>query len=251
MIIEKNSPRYGIIIQARMSSKRLPGKVLMEVGGKSLLGWQIERLQAKSKGLPVIVATSDQSDDDPIDALCSQLAVPCFRGPLKDVVQRFILCAHEYGLTHIIRVGGDDPLIDPDCCLALVKSNEAKPYDFIYASHRDGWPYGCAAELISLVALEKIRAATDEEFYLEHTIPYIFKNEEKFSILRLPAPQKLQRPDLAFTVDYPEDLKLIKEIFSKFKQKTRGFLLSEVIDFLDKNPELKAINSHLHKGFDK
>jgi len=247
----KSPARYGVVIQARSTSHRLPGKVLLAVEGKPMLARQVERLQARLAEFPVVVATSDQKEDDFIEDLCSQLPVSCFRGPLANVVQRFILCARAHGLTHVIRVGGDDPLIDPDCCLTLVRLHQQEPHDFLYASHRNGWPYGCAAELISLAALEKVRKATGDKHYLEHTIPFFFDHPNQFSILRVPAPEQVRRPDLALTVDYPEDLELVRSIFRALRKEGDYFPLARAIQFLDENPEIRRINHHLHKGFDR
>jgi spore coat polysaccharide biosynthesis protein SpsF len=166
-------------------------------------------------------------------------------------MQRFILCGNAHGLTHIVRVGGDDPLIDPNCCLELVRLHRDKSYDFMYASNREGWPYGCAAELISIAALELSHSSTTEPLYLEHTIPYFFHHPEKFDILKVCAPQDLCRPNLAFTVDYPEDLDLVRTIFRELCADGDYFPLARVIQLIEEKPEIRAINSHLHDGFDK
>jgi spore coat polysaccharide biosynthesis protein SpsF len=242
---------YGVVVQARMSSTRLPGKVLMDVEGKPMLERQVERLRAGVRGLPVIVASSEAPSDDPIEALCKRLGTPCFRGPLNDVMLRFIQCAKQHGLTHIVRVGGDDPLIDPDCCNELVRLHKEEPRDFLYASNRDGWPFGCAAELIAVAALERIHAMTSEALYLEHTIPYFFHHPDQFDMLRVRAPASLNRPDWAFTVDYPEDLELVRRVFRELRAEGEHFPLARVIRLIDEKPAIRDINRHLHDGFDK
>ena len=118
-----------------------------------------------------MVATSVESSDDPIADLCLEISCDCYRGSLNDVMKRFILCAKQFDFSHIVRVGGDDPLIDPLCCKYLIDKFLFESADFLYASHRDGWPYGCAAELISVEALIRAHNATKESIYLEHTIP--------------------------------------------------------------------------------
>lgn len=243
--------RYGVVIQARMTSTRLPGKVLMDILGKPMLQRQVERLANGIGGLPLMVATSESSSDDPIEALCKSLEVPCFRGPLQDVMLRFILCARQHRLTHIVRVGGDDPLIDPDCCTELVRLHRRDPLDFLYASNREGWPYGCAAELIAVDALERIHSGTKEPLYLEHTIPYFFDHPSEFRILKVRAPDGIRRPELAFTVDYPEDFKLVHSVFRELEAEGDFFPLASVIRLMDEKPGLRAVNSHLHEGFDR
>lgn len=246
-----NENTYGVVIQARMSSTRLPGKVLMDVEGKPMLQRQAERLRAGIGALPLIVATSEDPTDSPIEQLCVKIGVPCFRGPLNDVMLRFISCARAHGISHIIRVGGDDPLIDPDCCTHLAVLHAKEPYDFMYASNRDGWPYGCAAELIAVSALEKIHGSSDLPLYREHTIPYFFDHPEDFRTLRVRSPNALRRPELAFTVDYPADLELVRSVFRELRNEGDFFPLQRVIRLMDEVPALRDVNSKLHEGFDR
>lgn len=242
---------YGVIIQARLSSTRLPGKVLLDILGKPMIQRQTERLQEGLEGVPLVVATSDDKTDDNLADFCSKQEIALFRGPLNDVMQRFILCADEYRFTHFVRVGGDDPLIDPKCCTELIRMHLKSPADFLYASHRKGWPYGCAAELISLDALKRIHSVTDKAFYLEHTIPYFFDHPESFSVKELKSPATLCRPELAFTVDFPEDLELIRNIYRELNLEGEFFPLERVIRLIDEKPAIRAINMHLHTGFDR
>jgi len=247
----ENGQTYGVIVQVRLSSTRLPGKVLMDVEGKPMLQRQTERLRAGLGDLPLIVATSDDPSDDAIARFCAGQGLSCCRGPLHDVMSRFILCARAHGITHLVRVGGDDPLIDPACCLELVRQHRVAPADFLYASHREGWPYGCAAELIAVSALARIRAATDRPLYLEHTIPYFFDHPGEFAIRPVRSPVGLCRPELAFTVDHPEDLELVRSIFRELREEGDIFPLARVIGLMDEKPELREVNRHLHTGFDR
>ena len=242
--------KYGIVIQARISSSRLPGKVLMDINGSPMLCRQVNRLKKFIPSIPIIVATSEDSSDDEIEKMCKKNDISCFRGPLENVILRFIKCSEKYDLDYIIRVGGDDPLIDPDCCKSLISENEKENIDFIYASCKTGWPYGAAAELIKVEALKKINASTDESFYREHTIPYFFDNPESFKIKKLNSPNQIRRPDYFFTVDFPEDLELVRKIFSKLLHIGDYFPFIKVIDLIDKNPHYLEINKKFHSGFD-
>jgi spore coat polysaccharide biosynthesis protein SpsF len=242
---------YGVVIQARVSSTRLPGKVLMDIEGQPMLLRQASRLrEGIGYGVPLIIATSDGPEDDPIEALCEEYSFSCFRGPLDDVVQRFILCAEENGLEYIVRVGGDDPLVDPLCCTTLISMHQREPHDFMYASNREGWPYGCAAELISLRALQKIHTSTKDPFYREHTIPYFFDHMGEFDLLKVKAPLVINRPDYYFTVDFSEDIELIRTLFRLLANEGDYFPLDRVIQLVDENPVICRINQHLHEGFD-
>jgi len=247
---KKRASRYGVIIQARTSSSRLPGKVLLDVEGQPMLLRQLKRLKYGLRVPKLLVATSSDPLDDPVEQLCEKNGFECCRGSLNDVMGRFIHCAQKNYIDFIIRVGGDDPLIDWECCNTLMDLHMAHPYDFMYASNREGWPYGCAAELISRKALEGIHEKTDNQFYLEHTIPYFFDHMEEFEILKVRAPKEINRPDYYFTVDYPEDLELVRAIFRDFKD-DQYFPLSSAIKLRDNRPDLNRINEALHEGFDK
>ena len=113
-----------------------------------------------------------------------------------------------------------------------------------------GWPYGAAAELISKQALEIINSKTTDAFYQEHTIPYFFDHPHDFNIKELKAPDHIRRPDYYFTVDFPEDLELVRKVFKRLIINGDYFSFKEVIELIDNSPELLNINKHLHKGFD-
>ena len=242
--------KYGVIIQARMSSTRLPGKVLMDVEGQEMLFRQVDRLQHGLGGIPLVVATSHDKTDDCIESFCTEKGFSCFRGPLDDVMLRFILCAEEFDFDYIIRVGGDDPLIDPICCTTLVEMNECERHDLMYASNRKGWPYGCAAELISKEALKSIHNSTNDGYYREHTTPYFYDNPDRFKIMKVSSPLEINRPDYYFTVDFLNDIELVREVFKLLKSEGNYFSMKQLIDVIDENPYIRDINAHLHKGFD-
>ncbi len=241
---------FGIVIQARMSSSRLPGKVLKDIAGKPMLQRQIERLKNKLD-YPVIVATSNTSSDDEIEALCKKLDTNIYRGSLDNVVSRFFECSNEMGFSHIIRVGGDDPLIDPQCCLELIKLYGESNADFIFASNSNGWPYGCAAEMISVNTLKNILDKTKDPFYLEHTIPYVFDNPNNFKIKRALGPKEYQNKSITLSVDYEEDFILVEKVFKELILINEFFTMHDIINLFERKPELKEINKGLHKGFER
>ena len=142
-------------------------------------------------------------------------------------------------------------MIDPECCIALVDSHKKEEHDLIYASSNEGWPYGSAAELISKTALKVINLEAKDQVYKEHTIPYFFDNPEKFSIKKLQSPASVLRPNYYFTVDFPEDLELIRKIFKTLKNEGDYFTFRRVIKLIDENQEFLNINQHLHSGFDR
>jgi len=223
----------------------------MNIEGQPMLLRQLRRLRTGLEVAKLVVATSVDPSDDQIEQLCKVNGFECFRGPLDDVMLRFIRCGQEYDIDFIIRVGGDDPLIDPQCCNHLMELHSHEPYDFMYASNREGWPYGCAAELISLTSLEQIHAKTSNALYLEHTIPYFFDYSDEFTILKVKAPAKIHRPNYYFSVDYRDDLEFVRTIYRELSSEGDYFPLSKIIQLIDENPELRNMNSHLHSGFER
>ncbi|WP_026768010.1 cytidylyltransferase domain-containing protein [Asinibacterium sp. OR53] len=243
--------KYGVVIQARMGSSRRPGKISHLIEGFEMLRLQLERL--KSNGINnIFVATSDKKEDDITQALAEKSEIKCFRGSETNLIRRFYDTCQSYNIQNMVRVGGDDPLIDPGCISALISAHATKPADFIYASHRTGWIYGTAAELISIKVLEEAIKDSLDDVQKEHTVPYI-KGNNKFSQYKIsPNEDSLIRPDIYVSVDYNEDIKLIEDIchfFSK-KEKLFTFSQSELIDLYDSG-EIIIGNKHLHSGFDE
>jgi spore coat polysaccharide biosynthesis protein SpsF len=242
---------YSIFVQARMSSTRSPGKVMTNIVDKPMLLRQLERLRHKCQDLPIVCVTSKDHTDDPIEELCQKYGFLCYRGSLENVLDRYINAAIEFDVDYIIRVGGDDPLIDPNACLSVLREHKSEEaYDFVYTSHRKGWPYGCACELISVSTLKDIMNKTNDPLYLEHIIPYFWDHPNEYKILKLNSPESICKPDYYFSVDYEEDIELLRQIFLALLPKGENFSLEKVLEFCERNPQLLKINQHLHSGFD-
>lgn len=242
---------YAIIIQARMGSSRRPGKIAYEVLGNSLLYHQISRLRNQCD-LPIIVATTNTSADDWTESLCKDMQVPCFRGSENDVMNRYLMAAQYFNVQNVIRVGGDDPLIDPQCINSLITTHQSNPDDFLYASHKYGWIYGTAAELVSIDALEKASHIVSNDIDKEHVVSYVRKSP-LFSKNKIsPSDSKLIRPEIFLSVDYQEDLDLVTQILTHFDQKKAlyTFSQSDIISLYDSNT-LHVNNHHLHQSFDE
>ena len=243
--------KFGVIIQARLSSSRLPGKVLKEVAGRPLIQWQYLRLrQNLDSNVPVVIATSEHESDDPLADYCGERGMPVFRGSLNDVRQRMIDAAIEQGITHILRVGGDDPLIDSECVKALIAAADEDEDDFIFASNRDGWPYGCAAEMIRRDSLELAKTISSDSLYTEHTIPIFFNFPDRFKVKRFESPPEIRRPDVLLSIDYVEDFKKVAAVIENFGENTITATIPEISAYLDAHPEIAEMNRHLHEGFD-
>ncbi len=238
-----------VVIQARMGSTRRPGKINYLFDGEPMLGYQIKRL--KSNGINnIIVATSTEKQDDITEKIALDNGIKCFRGSEDDVMNRFYECSLEHSVDVIIRVGGDDPLIDPDGIKILYETYKKNlEYDLIYTSHENGWIYGTAAELFTFDSLKKANDLSNDEVEREHVIPY-YKNNVNLKKMKLNSPKEISRKDIYLSVDYQEDLDLIEQILKYFSKKNKryNFTQKELIKLYDSG-KLLIDNKHLHNGF--
>jgi len=197
-------PPVAVIVQARMSSRRLPGKMLREVGGRSLLGWVIERLRPCRHAGPVIVATSSDRDDDALAAACAELGVAVFRGPLDDVAGRYLGAAERFGLDAFVRVTGDSPLIDPalvDAVVALYREGEADLATNVFPRR---FPKGQSLEALNAAAFAALQPDLTDPLDREHITRFYYAHPGRFRIRALVG--AVDCSDEQLSVDTPEDL---------------------------------------------
>jgi spore coat polysaccharide biosynthesis protein SpsF len=230
------------IIQVRTSSSRLPGKALLPVLGRPILSWVIERVTLAHTVDRIVVATTDEPDDDPIVALCQRENVECFRGSRDDVVDRFYQCAVRYSPLGVLRITADCPLIDPGIIDMVVNRflSTGGALDLV-SNDGDAYPDGLDAGIYSFRALEKIFRESTLPSDREHITPYIWTHPELFSIEVVPCAQNLSRYRL--TVDYQEDFELVTEVYEALYRENPAFAWTDVIRFLDEHPEIFALNS--------
>jgi spore coat polysaccharide biosynthesis protein SpsF len=195
----------GIVIQARMGSTRLPGKVLRPIGGRPLLDHILDRLAKVRHPARVVVATGDTLRDDVVAEFCAARGVDCFRGSEQDVLARYYECARARALEQVIRLTGDNPFTDVDELDRLVEFHLAGAYD--YSSSLEGLPVGVGAEIFSFPALERSFLEGLAPHHREHVDEYILENRALFRTGRLAVPKAKRRPDVRLTVDTPEDLR--------------------------------------------
>ena len=171
----------GIIIQARTTSTRLPGKVLMDIGdGVLLLEFMIKRLEDVSNTTNLMVATTTDKEDDTIVDLCERLSIPYYRGSRMNVLGRYIECAFEFNIDIIVRVCADCPFIDPNGINELIDAYKRNSMaDLVHNKHNNGYPFGTGAELVTLDALKIADKNADKKYQREHVIPYILENPNK------------------------------------------------------------------------
>ena len=227
------------IIQARVSSKRLPGKVLINISGRTVLEHVFNRTSASLHLDEVVVATSTDSSDDLIEDLCTKNKIPYFRGDLEDVLGRFYHCALHFKASHIMRITADCPMIDPTIIDAVTIGGVAEHFDCYGIS--GSFPDGLDCTLLSLSALEIAFKKAKLPSEREHVTPYIEKNHARFKCGSLDIFQNLGTK--RWTLDEKEDLEFINNVYSQLHSSEKHFNTLDVLEYLEQNPEIELINS--------
>lgn len=232
-----------IIVQARMTSTRLPGKVLKEVLGKTLLEYQIERLRRVRHADGIIIATTINTTDQPIVDLCNRLGVIVTRGSENDVLSRYYEAAQQYEGETIVRVTSDCPAIEPavvDRIIEFYRANQGE-YDYVSNSLTQSYPYGLAAEVFSFQALQEAAKEAISEPEREHVSPFIYTRPDRYRIGQVVHGQNLSHH--RWTVDTPEDFELIRRLLETLYPVKPEFVMQDVLDLLDRHPDWVEINS--------
>lgn len=236
--------RLFIIVQARMTSTRLPGKVLLEVLGKPLLEYQLERLKRTKR--PIIVATTTNVCDDLIVSLCQKMNIATYRGDELDVLGRYYGAATAAHADAIIRITSDCPLIDPQLIEKVIRYYLEHDYAYVSNTLMRTYPRGMDIEIFSMDLLRQAHIYAKRDYQREHVTPFIyenfpvghFKSSENHSYLRL-------------TVDEEADYLLIKEILEDLYPRKPEFNLNDILELLKQKPELAQINEHVKQKEDQ
>lgn len=233
--------RCQIVIQARMGSTRLPGKVLKDLAGKPVLSHVVFRCSLASMIDRVIVATSTNKEDDQIEKWCRDNNIPCIRGSSEDVLSRYVMAAKEFPCENIVRITADCPLIDPGVIDQVVSKHIDEELEYTSNVLERSFPTGYDLEVISNAALEKIDKLSDTKPHREHVTLYIRENVKKFKTgnVRFGASNE----HLRLTLDQPEDYQVFQEIYKKLPENSIVPSIYEILYILEKYPEIAQINS--------
>ena len=230
-------------IEARMTSSRLPGKVLLPVLGRTMLERLILRLQAVPAIDEIVLATTTNPSDDALADLARALGARAFRGSESDVLGRVLEAAERAGADVIVQITGDCPIIDPELVeqtIAMYRHN-----DVAYASNSSyrSYPDGMDTQVFSLAALAESSRLTEDPLDREHVSLHMINHPELFPHVVLVAPPSLTWPELGLTLDEPSDFELLTEIIEALEPGSPLFGLRQVIDYLRDRPELVGVNS--------
>ena len=235
------------IVQARMGSTRLPGKVMIDICGKAVLLHIIDRLKACKLLDEIAIATTVSDKDDVIfDAVSNyDKSIGLFRGPEENVLERYYLAAKKANADVIVRVTSDDPLIDPSVIDDVIREFLSNDCDYVSNSLNKTFPLGLDAEVISLKTLERAYHNASRAYEKEHVTPYIIENPDKFKLLNVANDINLSH--LRWTLDTKEDFEFINAVYKRIFPKKQLFLMDDVLELLGKDPELMDINSHIEQ----
>lgn len=235
------------IVQARIGSTRLPGKIFKELEGKPILWHVVNRLSHSRKIKNIIVATTVLPEDDLTEEFCEENKIDCFRGSSEDVLARYYQAAIDYEVDTIVRVTSDCPIIDPiiidkmvDKYLHLKKN---KPVDYLSNTIKRTFPRGLDAEIFSFDALAEAFRYANEKYEREHVTPYIYQHPDIFNIVNYE-----NNSDYSFhrwTVDTAEDYELIKQIYRNLYKPNELFYFKEVLELFERDPKLIKINQNV------
>lgn len=234
-------PRVLGILQARTTSARLPAKVLAPIRGRAMILRQVERV-ARARSLDdLVVATSDDASDDALAALLGGEGVAVHRGPLDDVLARFLGALDAHPAEHAVRLTGDCPLADPAVIDATVTLHRAERADYTSNCASPSFPDGLDVEVIRAEALRAAGAEARLPSEREHVTPFLRAHPARFRLAELSAP--VDRSALRFTVDTPADLAFVRAVYDALHPGDPAFGTEAVLALLDARPDIAALNA--------
>lgn len=229
------------LVAVRMKSSRLESKALLDLNGKPLILQLLLRLKKSRKLDDIVLCTSNHTDDQILLEIATENGFKSFAGSEEDVMDRFIKAGGREGADIIVRITGDNPLTDPGLIDIMIESHINANADY---TRIDNLPIGVTAEVITFTALKKAFQMAENSRQSEYMTNYFVENSKFFKLNILQPDERIKRPQYRLTIDYSEDYELMKRVFLHFDQ-SQWFSIGDVIKFLDDNPEIAKINSHI------
>jgi spore coat polysaccharide biosynthesis protein SpsF len=238
-----NAKKVTAIIQARITSTRLPGKVLMDIEKMPLLWHLINRLKFSKKIDEIILAIPDTEKNDKLEQFAQKYNLRYFRGSEGDVLSRYYGAAKKFKCGIILRITGDNPLYDPSLIDFAIEKHSFSGGDYTSTSIKKKFPEGVRVEVLNFKVLEMAYEKAREKSQREHVTPYIYQNFSNFKIVSIENNDDLS--NLRWTVDEDDDLKFVREIYKHLYKKNKIFSGKNILDLLRKKPELSDINQKI------
>jgi spore coat polysaccharide biosynthesis protein SpsF len=239
-----------VVVQARLCSTRLPGKILMDLAGEPLIVRMVERVARMKTPARIVVATTTDPADDALVSVCRAAGFEVFRGHPTDLLDRHLAAARRSGAVVVAKVPSDCPLIDPMVIDAIFARFEEKDSDYSSNLHPASFPDGNDAEIMSVEALEHAFREARLDFEREHTTPFLWERPERFRLSNVAWEERADgRPGRDYsmshrwTIDYPEDYEFIRRVYEALYPADPAFGLYDILDLLDRRPGLAEINA--------
>ncbi|MBI4125623.1 MAG: hypothetical protein HY609_00300 [Deltaproteobacteria bacterium] len=245
--------KTGLLTYARTNSYRLPGKVLLEVMGRPILSYQIERLKNAKKTECFILATTPLAEDDVLADLARAEGLALYRGSVEDLIERMLHGAQAHGVDFLVTVGSDNIFVDPCHVDLLIDQYEKTGADFLYCPDL---PLGASPYAVKVSALETCHR--NHQGKTDHGWDLYFLKNKRYRVERVPVAEELRRPELRMTMDYLEDFQFFKAVLETLYSPGCGFPLQAIIRFIDTHPAAAALAqervndwNNLRKTFEK
>lgn len=234
------------IIQARYGSTRLPGKVLLPLGGKTVIEQVISRTNQVKKIDKIILATTTKKEDNALEQICLKAGTDCFRGSEDDVLDRYYQAAKKFGGKNIIRITGDCSLVDPEIIDKVIDLYEKSGVAYATNVIPPTFPDGLDTEIFSFEVLEKAWRETKMTSQREHVTIFLWQHPEIFKQKHLN--NEIDLSAHRWVLDNPEDYEFIKQVFAKLYPVKPNFKLADLLEFFANNPEIEKINNMINRN---
>jgi spore coat polysaccharide biosynthesis protein SpsF len=224
------------IIQARMGSKRLPGKSMADLAGKPLIWHVLTRVKRCKKIDEIVLATTTKEEDDVLADIAKECGVSIFRGSENDLVDRYYQAAKRFKADIVVRICADNPCLEPSEIDRIIEYHKKGESDFssnVYSIDGSGYPDGLGAEVLNFDTLEELWHITKEPRHREHVHSYFYDNPDKYVIGTIPCPDEFRRPELKLDINTEEELRFIRAIYEYLYPKKKDFHITDIINWYD------------------
>jgi spore coat polysaccharide biosynthesis protein SpsF len=229
-------------VEARMTSTRLPGKVLLDAGGQPMLAHLINRLKSVPSLDEIVLATTINQTDNILEEFSQKMKIGCYRDSEDDVMSRVIGAAESVNADIVVEITGDCPIIDPEIIEQAIRVYRENDVDYVSNAHVRSYPDGMDVQVFSLEVLKRSSIMTSDPLDHEHVTLHIRNNPEIFSRIHLVSPPETHWPELGLTLDDPSDYELLKNIIHHFEKSNPFFSCRDVVSLLRNKPEWVEIN---------
>jgi len=238
--------KYGVILEARMGSSRLPGKTLKKINGEPLIKRVIDRINCSKIIDKIILATTTNSKDDILVDYAKEINIDVFRGSEDNVLERVVKAAESFSVEHIVELHGDNPFLDPEIIDLSINKYELTKCDYISNTINKTFPMGLRVQVFATKLLRKVYDTINDPAVNEHVSLYFFENPDIYHIENLTAPSEINRPEIRLTVDTLKDFEFVSKIYSKILDKNLypDFTTMDVLNIIDQE-QIPLINKNI------